>query len=202
MSEIVKDKEIRVIFFGETHGLLPEHEIIDLILKHNKIDCILYELLEEQQLRNSGSRIKFLSNQDSKDFSVISKFRDLKKTVSLAEKYKIPIIGCDITNMYRKDKNFLEHIDENQEPIIMKTREKKQREILDTELKKNKLILVLVGTYHLRKESELLKKLNHNHIIILPEINNLPIEDIDLEILHSNYDLKYKFEVFLLMNQF
>lgn len=191
----IRKQNVKIIFFGETHGILPEEEIIELLIKHTNPEILLYELLEEEKLFDKTSQEKFLLKPDELDFSIISKYEELKPIVNLAKKYSKPIIGCDIKNMCRQNKDFLKNYDEQEELKIMKEREEKQREIVESTLKDNNLILVIVGAYHLRKESALLDKLNFNNTIIMPEINGRQLEEFDPEMLQKKYVLKYKYQV-------
>lgn len=127
-----------------------------------------------------------MSKNDSKEFSIISTFGEIKPTIRLANKYNVPVIGCDIKNMGRKDikfrtkKNWTKEEKEEEEELHKK-RELYQKEIIEKVMQKtNKLIFVSIGLYHLRQSSELIKHLKkYNFVIVYPTINgNKDFENI------------------------
>ncbi len=186
ISNYIKKNRIRIVFFAETHGLIPETEIQEKIISKVNPHYFLYELLEEEKIDSKQGYEGFLSKKDDEDFSIISKFKDLKPTILLAKKFGIPIVGCDIKDMLRKDTNFREkrNISEaemkNEETIMIK-REKKQIEIINYYLnsKKDSLLFVSLGIYHLRKESFVLKNVKSNYLLIYPVFDGKEIDEVE-----------------------
>jgi len=188
VRNFIKLNKIKIIFFAETHGILDELKIQDKIIFKLRPVCYLYELLEEERLISKGDFIEFLKRDDSERFSVISSFGELKPTIRLAKKYNLPLIGCDVKNMYRKNKDFLKEINADEENRSMFNRERKQIEIIKKSLiEYDGLIFVSVGAFHLRKDSPIFKEIKSNYIIVLPLIDNTELENLekDFNISHA-----------------
>jgi hypothetical protein len=172
----LKKKDPDLIILGETHGFLQDNLIQEEIIKNFNPNILVYEMLEEEKLLTKKDQENFLRQKNSRDFSVISKYKELKSTIELARKYKIPIIGNDIKNMCRKNKKFLNKKtltkkELKNEQRILEKREKRQIKIIKDLLKKKKKILVTTGAYHLRKSSPLLN-INKDYLIIYPIYEN------------------------------
>lgn len=171
LKKFIESNKIKVILFAETHGFLDELPIQDKIISEVSPKFYLYEMLEEEELINKEKQLSFLSEKDEKDFSIISKFGELKKVIRLALKYNLKLVGCDIKNMCRKDKDFLKQktltSEEIKEEEILRKRELHQKEIIEKcSIKSDKPVFVSLGAYHLRKDSPLM--LLDNFIIIVP----------------------------------
>src|SRR3989344_5733683 len=180
VKKFMELNKVKIIFFAETHGILDESMVQDKIVSQLKPTCYLYELLEEEKLISGIDFIKFLEKNDSERFSIISSFGELKPTINLAKKYNLPLIGCDIKNMYRKNKDFLKEIDKTEEERIMLNRERKQVEVIKKSLIQDGIpIFVSVGAFHLRKDSLLFKETELNHIVVYPLINDMKLEDLE-----------------------
>jgi len=186
VKKFMELNKVKIIFFAETHGILDESMVQDKIVSQLKPTCYLYELLEEEKLISGIDFIKFLEKNDSERFSIISSFGELKPTINLAKKYNLPLIGCDIKNMYRKNKDFLKEIDKTEEERIMLNRERKQVEVIKKSLIQYGIpIFVSVGAFHLRKDSLLFKETELNHIVVYPLINDMKLEDLE-----ENFNIK------------
>ncbi len=177
---------IRIIFFAETHGIIKEElSIQDKIINTFKPSCYLYELLEEEKIVSGNDFKKFLKTDDSKDFSIISTFAELKPVVRLTQKYNLPIIGCDITNMCRDNKNFLNKKELTKEErlneeIIMKKREERQKKVIEKSLTKYKgIIFISLGAFHLRDNSLILQRIKQDSIIIYPLVNGNTLNELE-----------------------
>lgn len=191
LREFMKLNEIGIIFFAETHGILNELKIQDKIIANLKPTCYLYELLEEKKIISEKDFIEFLESDDSKRFSLISSFGELKPTIKLAKKYHLPLIGCDITNMLRKNKDFLNEVNANEEKKIMLERERKQSEVIKESLAQyGPPIFVSLGAFHLMEKSLLFKKIKSGYITICPLINKKDLNDLE-----ENFDIKNAKEV-------
>jgi hypothetical protein len=191
LSEILKEKKISLIIFGETHGFLDDNKIQEEIIKIFKPDIFLYEMLEETELISETQKNKFLEEKNNKDFSVISNFGELKKTIALAKKYHLPILGNDIKNMCRENRDFLKKNNLTEEEIreektILENREIRQSQKIITLSNENKKILSTTGAFHLRKDSPLLNlNIGKSYLIIYPVYNGEqlfePPEDFDIK---------------------
>ena len=182
-----KIKNCKVVFFAETHGLIEEvstqKEIIEMI--HPRL--FLYELLEECEAIDYDT---FLSKPNEEQFSIISTYGDLKKTIKLAKEYNVKIKGCDIKNMCRKNKDFLKktEFDKEEKDIMQKREEHQNREIKKALKESNTPIFVSLGYFHLRKESPTLQGLK-DFAIVYPENPN---KNLGYKIkINEGYELKY-----------
>jgi len=186
VKKFMELNKVKIIFFAETHGILDELIVQDRMLSQFKPTCYLYELLEEERLTSEIDFIKFLEKNDSERFSIISSFGELKPTVRIAKKYNLPLIGCDVKNMYRKNKNFLKEVNVSEEEQIMLKREKKQIEIIEKSLiQYGSPIFVSLGAFHLRKTAPVFKKSRLNYMIIYPLIDGVKLEDLE-----ENFNIK------------
>jgi len=191
IKNFMKLNEVKIIFFAETHGILDELIIQDKIISKLKPVCYLYELLEEEKIISKRDFVKFLEKDDSERFSVISSFGELKPTVKLAKKHHIPLIGCDTTNMLRKNKDFLNEINSDEEKKIMFDRERKQIDVIKKSLSKYiPPIFVSIGAFHLRKDSLIFKEIKSNYIIIRPLVDNMELENLE-----ENFNIKNAKEI-------
>jgi hypothetical protein len=156
----------RLVLFGEAHGMLQETKIQEKILEIFPCDVFMYEMLEDKFLITKKEQEDFLSKQDQEDFSIISKNQELKPTILLAKKFNLPLIGCDLKNMGRKDTNFQ---DENskEEQELMRGRELIQFQRIKQEMDKGKRVFASVGIYHILPRSKLIKNLKKEKVLIV-----------------------------------
>lgn len=199
LRKILDNKNIRLIIFGETHGFLDDSKIQKDVLKIFKPDIFLYEMLEESSLTTESEKNDFLNEPDDKDFSVISKFGELKNTVSIAKEYNLPIEGMDIKNMLRENKDFMAKTNFSDEEIkeeekILKKREEFQMQKILSYLNKNNKVFASTGAYHLREDSPL-SNINSEYLIIYPAYNGEqlfePPEDFDIK--NVSFEIKEKY---------
>ena len=124
-------------------------------------------MIEEHKILNDKDAEFFLSELDTKDFSFISKYGQLKPMIKLARSFNLPIIGCDIKNMGCKDKNWRARKFSTEEgKKITNKRELQQAKIINQYTSKG-LVFGLIGAYHLRKNSLVLSKLRGKNVIIV-----------------------------------
>lgn len=174
LKKYLNDGNISIIVFGETHGFLDDSKLQKIILNYFRPSLILYEMLEETSLLSPQEKTKFLEEDNKKDFSVISTFGELKKTISLAKEFELPIKGCDLKNMCRENKDFLSKTElnpeeEKLEKKIIDKRERKQIRIIQKSFEKYKKIFVSLGAYHLRENAPIYKLLKEiEGLIIYP----------------------------------
>ena len=164
IKKIIAREEKGLILFGETHGFIDdETKHIESLIKLFKPDIILYELLETEKLGTEQSKNVFLKNSDNKEFSIISNYGSLKDIVKLVKRYNLPIEGCDLKNMGRSKpitiKPNLTKKELDDEEKINNKREKYHLKCIREAMSKYALCFVIIGAYHLRKESPLAKNL-------------------------------------------
>lgn len=171
LRQILNRKDINLIIFGETHGFLEDNQVQKKIIEIFKPDLFLYEMLEESKLESEDEQNIFLNEPDSKEFSIISIYGELKPTIRVAKNFNLPIIGNDVKNMGRVDRSFSTRTELSREEIkseeeILSKRELKQMSILK-DLSKKKKIFATTGAFHIREDSPLLK-IQGNYLIVYP----------------------------------
>ena len=172
LRRYLKRESINAVIFGETHGFLDDSLILRKILNNFTPEIIVYEMLEETKLLTKEEKERFLREPDEKDFSVISNYGELKKIVGLANEFDIPIVGNDIKNMGRENKDFLKITSmtpeqEKFEEILLEKRENRQSAELKKLLDEGKIFLATTGAFHLRTDSPLFKIKGH-YLVIFP----------------------------------
>ncbi len=188
LKNFINQNKIKLILFSETHGFLNEIPIQEKILEKINFKYFLYELFEDKKITSPKEFEKHLKNNDEDSFSIISNYGELKPTISLAKKFSMQLIGCDLKNTGRNNTNFRakknwSKEDLKKEEILFKKRELKQKETIDKYLKKGK-VFASIGTYHLRKKSYLMNSIrDYNFIIIYPKLKGGKIfgESMDFE---------------------
>ena len=161
------------IFIGSTHSFvddfLKQEEIIELV----KPKFVLNEELENLKLDTED---KFKEILEKKFISDMTSFYEVKKIIKLCFEKKINLIGIDFHN-FGFDKNLQKKI-KNQEELtkgeeerlnkIVEEREKHHlSKILEYKSKTKRPIIIILGCWHLRKDSLLRKRLK-NYKIIAP----------------------------------
>ena len=161
------------IFIGSTHSFvddfLKQEEIIELV----KPKFVLNEELENLKLDTED---KFKEILEKKFISDMTSFDEVKKIIKLCFEKKINLIGIDFHN-FGFDKNLQKKI-KNQEELtkgeeerlnkLVEEREKHHlSKILEYKSKTKRPIIIILGCWHLRKDSLLRKRLK-NYKIIAP----------------------------------
>ena len=161
------------IFIGSAHSFvddfLKQEEIIELV----KPKFVLNEELENLKLDTED---KFKEILEKKFISDMTSFDEVKKIIKLCFEKKINLIGIDFHN-FGFDKNLQKKI-KNQEELtkgeeerlnkIVEEREKHNlSKILEYKSKTKRPIIIILGCWHLRKDSLLRKRLK-NYKIIAP----------------------------------
>ncbi len=172
LPKYLEKNNINLVLFAETHGFIDETNIQMKILQNIKVDVILYELLEDKSLSSQEEKEEFLLREDEEPFSIISKNKELKNIIKLANDFNVPIIGCDLKNTGRLDNSFLTKEEwskeENEaEENLMKKRELVQYKKITEYLDIKKRVFASIGLYHLRKESLLIESLKEENFIII-----------------------------------
>lgn len=161
------------VFIGTTHGFLNDFEKQKEVIERYNPEFVLAESLEDISLEFEGDYQKILHN---KKISNMNSFSEIKDLIELCNKRNIKLIGMDIRNfgfnenLQIKIKNQLEPSSKEQEEIdkIIIERERKHAEMLKKyKDKSTKPVIVIIGSWHLRENSPILKGLN-NYRMIFP----------------------------------
>jgi|SRR3989344_1583552 len=174
LTNFIRNQKIKLVLFGEYHGFVNQIDVQKAIIKKVKPYFFLYEMLEEKKILNDREANKFLSTPDKDDFSVVSNYSQLKPIIRLCRRFGLPIIGCDIKNMCIKNKNWskMSHkeriatFSDEEAEIITRKRELRQAKVINEYTSKD-LTFVLLGNYHLRKNSGLWRKLKQKKVIVI-----------------------------------
>lgn len=161
------------IFIGSTHSFLDDFskqkEIINLV----NPEFVLSEELEDLRLDTED---KFKKILDKKFISDMTSFNEVEKLIKLCFEKKIKLIGIDFhnfgfdENLRSKIKNQKELTKEEEEKLnkLVEKREKYHlSKILEYKSKTKLPIIIILGCWHLRKDSLLRKRLK-NYKIIAP----------------------------------
>jgi hypothetical protein len=167
LEEFIRIHNIKLVLFGEYHGFFNQIQVQRKIIQNIHPNFFLYELLEEDKILNDKDAKKFLSKSYAKDFSFVSTYGELKPIIRLARSFDLPIIGCDIKNMYCKNKDWRKKKFSHEEAkMIINKRELQQAKIINQYTAKG-LVFALLGDYHLRKNSLVFSKLKEKKAIIV-----------------------------------
>lgn len=165
------------IFIGSTHGFLDDFSKQEEIINSINPEFVLSEELENIKLESEEEFKDFLGKRY---FSNMTSFDEVKELANLCFDKKIKLIGIDFQN-FGFDKNLQIKI-KNQEELtkeekktldeIINIREKHHlSKILEYKEKTNRSLVVILGCWHLRKNSLLRKKLK-NYKIVAPVDKN------------------------------
>ena len=161
------------IFIGSTHSFVDDFSKQEGIINLVKPEFVLSEELENLEL---DSEDKFKELIKKKSISNMTSFDEVDKLVRLCFNKKIKLVGIDFHN-FGFDKNLQKKI-KNQEELtkgeeerlnkLVEEREKHHlSKILEYKSKTKLPITIILGCWHLRKDSLLRKRLN-NYKIIAP----------------------------------
>lgn len=161
------------IFIGSTHSLIDDFSKQKEIISSIKPEFVLSEELEDLKLDTED---KFKKILEKKSISDMSSFDEVEKLIKLCSEEKIKLIGIDFhnfgfdKNLQRKIKNQKELTKKDEERLnkIVEEREKLHLlKILEYKSKTKLSLVIILGCWHLRKNSLLRKKLK-NYKIIAP----------------------------------
>lgn len=183
--------DLSFIFIGSTHSFLDDFlkqkEIIDTI----NPEFILSEELEDLKLDTED---KFKEIFEKKFISNMTSFNEVEKLIKLCFEKKIKLIGIDFhnfgfdKNLQKKIKNKKKLTKEEEEKLndLVEKREKYHlSRILEYKSKTKLPMIIILGCWHLRKDSLLRKKLQNYKIIA-------PIDDSGEILLEpNNKNIKY-----------
>lgn len=169
------------IFIGSTHGFIDDFFKQKEVILKVKPEFVLCEGLEDLVL---NSKDKFEKLFQKRKISNMNSFEEIERLVKLCFDNHIKLIGIDFRNLGLK-KGLQEKI-KNQEKIssleerelnnIISLREKRHLDnILEYKKKSSRPIVIIVGCWHLRKESLLIKGLENYKLILPCNRNNRPL---------------------------
>lgn len=189
--------EFDFIFIGETHGFIQdfnkEKETIEIV----KPDLVLSEQMQDMKL-DSKKKMESLLEQDY--FSDIVELKEVKDLIKLCMKHNIKLIGMDFKNFGfgKRLQNIIKSkINATKKDILNFEKIAKKREMLHLKMIKaakketKKPILILLGTWHLREDSLLMKELK-NYIVIYPCIKK---GEILMKPLKNKEDIRYCYKI-------
>lgn len=163
----------RFIFLGDTHGFINDFLKQEEIIKKINPEIVLSENMQEISLISKEDYVRILQR---KKISEMVKFEEMKPLIELCYKERIKLIGIDFHNFGFDDKlqkivnGKMKSSEEDIKKIkgIIKQREKRHLKFLkEFEGKSKKPILVLIGSWHLREDSLIMKSLK-NYKAIFP----------------------------------
>ncbi|MBU2577170.1 MAG: hypothetical protein KKF50_05630 [Nanoarchaeota archaeon] len=153
--------ELKLIFLGDTHGFINDFEKQKELIERFSPEYVLYEQLNDLELLDKED---FESLLNSKLVSNMTSFEEVENIIHLCKSKNIKLIGIDL-------KNF--GLGEDLQKIVKGEKEPSEKEIQEIaslqekreQTQKNKIqkyfniskkpILVITGSWHLRKESPL-----------------------------------------------
>jgi len=165
--------DLSFIFIGSTHSFLDDFSKQKELIESVKPEFVLSEELENLKLDNEDRFKEILKKRFISD---MTSFYEVEKLIKLCFEKKIKLIGIDFHN-FGFDKNLRSKI-KNQKKLTNKEKEileelTKKREkhhlskILEYKSKTKLPIVIILGCWHLRKDSLLRRRLK-NYKIIAP----------------------------------
>jgi len=161
------------IFVGSTHSFIDDFPKQEKIIKLMKPEFVLSEELEDLKL-DTESRFKEIF--EKKFISNTTSFEDVEKLIKLCFERKISLIGIDFhnfgfdNNLQRKVKSqegLTKEEEERLNSLIEEREEHHLSKILEYKSKTKLPLIIILGCWHLRKNSLLRKRLK-NYKIIAP----------------------------------
>ena len=162
-----------LIFLGDTHGFIEDFKKQKEIISRFEPELVLCEKLENFSLKSERDYKKILKK---KEISNMTSFNEVKELVKFCHNKKIKLIGIDFKN-FGLNKNLQGKINRQ---ITLNTNEKREIQFILNKRDKNhirrikqcikktkKTILVIIGTWHLRENSDLMKTFK-NYRMIFP----------------------------------
>ena len=165
--------ENKIIFIGSTHGFIEDYIKQKEIISSVHPDFVLCENLEDYIL---DSNEKFGDLIKERKISNMTSFEEVEKLIKLCYEKKIKLIGIDFPNfgfnenLQKKIKSQEELNSDEEKEIedILKKRTENHIKKIEEFLKKTKKPLaVILGSWHLRENSQIRNRLN-NYKIIAP----------------------------------
>lgn len=161
------------IFVGDSHGFINDFKKQKEIIEKVEPEFILSEQLENNVLDSEQKYKTFLKDKKS---SKMTSFKEIKDLVNWGYTKKIKLIGIDFENFgldlklrsIIKGKGIPSKEDRIEINKILSKRNIHHLKLIRKYSKLSKKpLVILLGTWHLREESLLMKSLN-NYIVIYP----------------------------------
>ena len=169
------------IFIGSTHGFIDDFLKQREVILETKPEFVLCEELEYLKL---DSEDRFNELMQKRSISNMTSFEEVENLVKLCFKENIKLVGIDFKNfgfdgdLQKKIKNEekLSQIEEEKISNIISLREKRHLDkILEYKKKTSRPIVIIIGSWHLRENSLLRKKLKSYKLILPCDKNNNPL---------------------------
>lgn len=164
--------EVSFIFIGDTHGFIDDFskqkEVIELV----NPDFVLSEKMEDVILMSDKDFTEIFKKEK---ISNMTSMDEVMSLIKLCKLKKIKLIGIDLKNFgfnkilqdKIKKQSILYEEEKIMNSIIDKREENQLKKILEYSKKTSKPIIVILGAWHLRGDSPILKNLD-NYKIIFP----------------------------------
>ena len=153
-----------LIVVGELHGFEISTELIKSLISKNKSKFILHEMMEDyevdpEQAKSCLTGRFWISN--------VFDFGGVKHLLEISSGMGVRIIGSDmhdhgiedIEDYHVLDRDLTEEEIEEENGLIALRGKKQAGTILEYVQKSQKPVIAITGAYHLRRESELMKRL-------------------------------------------
>ncbi|MEK6940849.1 MAG: hypothetical protein AABW49_03035 [Nanoarchaeota archaeon] len=161
------------IFIGDTHGFLDDFSKQKEIIKKTQPEIVLSEQLQHINLESPEDYEKI---QQEKKISNMVAYEEVEKLIALCKEQSIKLKGFDLET-FGFDKTLQEviqgkrlptHEEEQKIEEIVKKRTQHHLKLLkDNENTSQKPIIVILGTFHLIDEGEIVKTVK-NSLLIRP----------------------------------
>ncbi len=181
------------IFIGSTHGFINDFLKQKEIILEIKPEYVLCEDIQNIVLDNNEKFINFIKK---KTFSDVTSFEEVRDLVNLCYINNIKLIGIDKNN-FGLNNLLIEKIKENSNFTYIEEKECEKIAILREKLhikninhykkKTSQTMVIILGSWHLRENGLLRKKLNNFKVILPCDINKKPI----FEPIENNNNISY-----------
>lgn len=163
----------KLIFLGDTHGFIDDFIKQKEVIEQIRPEFVLAEQLENKTLNSEEEYAEFIKY---KTHSSMTSFEEVEKLIKICKEKNIKLIGIDLENfgfderLQKVVKGIIEPSKEDEEKIelLLEKRDKLHIEkIREYSAKTKKPILIILGSWHLREGSPLLKEFK-NYALIVP----------------------------------
>lgn len=161
-----------IIFIGDTHGFVDDfNKQKELILKFKPA----YVLAESMKNNSLPSEKKYKKLLEKKYVSDITSFSEVKRLVELCYEKNIKLIGIDFKNFgmsksvrekIKNNKKITKSEEINLDKIVKKRERKQNKMVLKYSKKTEKPLLIITGSWHLRKNSPLFSNIKKYKLIM------------------------------------
>ena len=178
-----------LFFIGHTHGFIDDFKKQKEIIEKVKPDFVLCESMENLSLISKEDYNQIFKKRE---ISNMTSFEENEKLIRFCFEKNIKLVGIDfenfgfneiLQNKIKKQQEITEEENKEVENILKKRSKHHLMIIKDILNKTEKPIIIILGSWHLREDSLLMRDL-HNYKIIFPcdENGNLLHEPTDKKI--------------------